>query len=101
MPRDAGPRYDRGVELPALSHSRGTPVPPETIQTRIAWPRDRYWRPGELITLEIDGVVVTARLRGVMRDTDPSSPFATVALQPVRSLAASAADEDEELSAAG
>jgi hypothetical protein len=75
-------------------------VSPETIQTRMAWPRDRYWRPGEPVTVEIDGVVVTGRLRGVMRDTDPASQFATVTLQPVRSLAASAG-EDEELSAAG
>lgn len=60
----------------------------DTIETRIPWPRDRFWRPGEPITLELDGRIVTGRLRGVMRDTDPSSANATVILEPIRSVEA-------------
>jgi hypothetical protein len=56
----------------------------ETIETRIPWPRGRFWRPGEPITLELDGRIVTGRLRGVMRDTDPASAYATVSLEPIR-----------------
>lgn len=58
----------------------------DTIETRIPWPRTRFWRPGEPITLELDGRIVTGRLRGVMRDPDPSSAHATVILEPVRSV---------------
>lgn len=60
----------------------------DTIETRIPWPRGRFWRPGEPITLELEGTVVTARLRGVMRDTDPSSGWATVTLEPMRTVEA-------------
>ena len=59
----------------------------ERIETRIEWPRDRPWRPGEPITLTVEGRVVTYRLRGVMRDADPVSAFATVVLEPVREVA--------------
>jgi hypothetical protein len=58
----------------------------ETIETRIPWPRGRFWRPGEPITLELEGTVVTGRLRGVMRDTDPYSAYATVTLEPIRAV---------------
>lgn len=54
------------------------------IQRRIPWPRDRFWRPGEPITLPDGGAAITYRLRGVMRDTDPASHFATVQLEPIR-----------------
>ena len=60
----------------------------EMIETRIPWPRGRPWRPGEPITLELEGTIVTGRLRGVMRDTDPASAFATVTLEPIRTVLA-------------
>ena len=50
---------------------------------------------------EEDRRTVTYRLRGVMRDTDPSSPFATVTLEPIRAIGDGATQGDEELSAAG
>ena len=37
---------------------------------------------------------MTCLLRGVMRDTDPSSHYATVTLEPIRTVAAAATDED-------
>lgn len=40
------------------------------------------------MTIVDDGLATTYRLRGVMRDTDPSSAFATVTLEPVRSVPA-------------
>jgi hypothetical protein len=61
-------------------------VASDTIETRIPWPRHRFWRPGEPITLELDGRIVTGRLRGVMRDADPSSAHATVILEPIRTI---------------
>ena len=77
-------------------------MPPETIETRIAWPRHRFWRPGEPMTLEIDGAVITGRLRGVMRDTDPASSFATITLEPMRRLPdAATTAPDGKLSPAG
>lgn len=69
----------------------------ETIETRIPWPRGRFWRPGEPITLDLDGEIVTGRLRGVMRDTDPASAWATVTLEPIRTVNA----ERDGLSAIG
>lgn len=30
--------------------------------------------------------IVTGRLRGVMRDSDPASPYATVTLEPIRAV---------------
>lgn len=75
----------------------------ELIERHIPWARERHWRPGEPITLVHDGETVTYRLRGVMRDADPGSDFATVSLERVRSLASDADDDDGEdrLSAAG
>lgn len=67
----------------------------ERIETRIEWPRDRPWRPGEPITLTVEGRVVTYRLRGVMRDADPVSAFATVVLEPVREVAVNASPEQD------
>ena len=58
----------------------------DTIETRIPWPRNRFWRPGEPITVELDGRIVTGRLRGVMRDTDPASAHATILLEPIRTV---------------
>jgi hypothetical protein len=51
------------------------------------WPRGRFWRPGEPITLVVDGASVTYLLRGVTRDANPDSDYATVLLEPVRSVA--------------
>jgi hypothetical protein len=73
-------------------------LPPSLIERHIPWPRNRTWRPGEPITLTDDGLTVTYRLRGVQRDTDPTSQFATVTLEQVRELAA---ETDEVLEAAG
>lgn len=74
-----------------------------TIERHVPWPRDRYWRPGEPLTIEEDGAAVTYRLRGVMRDTDPASEFATVTLEPIRSVSTQDArpDSAQELSNAG
>ena len=68
------------------------------IERHIPWPRDRTWRPGEPITVTEDGLTTTYRLRGVMRDPSPTSAYATVRLEPVRTVAA---ESDEPLSAAG
>jgi hypothetical protein len=76
-------------------------VPTDVIEARIPWPRDRYWRPGEPITLEIDGATVTFRLRGVMRDSDPRSAFATVRLQPMRTVTSRRRESGGRRSAAG
>ena len=76
---------------------------PTTIERLVPWPRDRYWRPGEPLTIEENGAAVTYRLRGVMRDTDPASEFATVTLEPIRSVSTQEeqADSAQELSNAG
>jgi len=58
-----------------------------TIQRRIPWPRGRPWRPGEPLTLTDEGTTTTYRLRGVMQDPDPSIHYATVTLEPVRTMA--------------
>ena len=63
----------------------------ERVEMRIEWPRNRYWRPGEPITLTVAGQVVTYRLRGVMRDADPGCAFATVVLEPIRAVDTEAA----------
>lgn len=76
-------------------------MPRRLIERRIPWPRDRHWRPGEPLTLTDDGGTVTYRLRGVMRDTDPRSEFATVTLEPLRAVPAAPEARDEPLSAAG
>jgi hypothetical protein len=78
----------------------GIPLPRQLVERRVPWTRDRFWRPGEPMTLEEDGGTVTYLLRGVMRDTDPDSPFATVTLERVRSVAEEGAGS-EPLSAAG
>ncbi|MGI8657283.1 MAG: hypothetical protein ACR2K4_00750 [Candidatus Limnocylindria bacterium] len=38
------------------------------------------------MTLVENGAAITYRLHGVMRDTDPASAFATVTLEPLRSV---------------
>jgi hypothetical protein len=53
------------------------------------------------MTLEFEGRTVTCLLRGVMRDTDPSSHYATVTLEPIRTTAAAAATDADAVSAAG
>ena len=55
------------------------------------------------MTLDLDGRTVTCLLRGVMRDTDPGSNYATVTLQPIRTVAttAAAATDEDAVSAAG
>jgi hypothetical protein len=50
------------------------------------------------MTLVEDGVTVTYRLRGVERDGDPSSAFATVTLEPIRTLAVETAVLEEAAS---
>ena len=67
-------------------------------ERRVPWPRDRHWRPGEPMTLTEGGVTTTYRLRGVMRDPDPASAFATLTLEPVRAIEEAT---EEPLSAAG
>ncbi|MEO5985628.1 MAG: hypothetical protein ABIQ23_01295 [Candidatus Limnocylindria bacterium] len=69
-------------------------MPEPSVERRIPWPRDRLWRPGEPMTIVEDGLATTFLLRGVMRDTDPSSAFATVTLEPARSIVV-----DEDLTA--
>ncbi len=76
-------------------------MPRTLIERHIPWPRDRHWRPGEPLTLTDDGQSVTYLLRGVMRDTDPRSEFATVTLELQRAVPADAEPEDGFLSAAG
>lgn len=61
-------------------------MPSSSVERRIPLPRDRHWRPGEPMTLVENGAAITYRLHGVMRDTDPASAFATVTLEPLRSV---------------
>ena len=68
----------------------GSSVGRDLIEARVPWPRQRRWRPGEPMTLTEDGTTVTYRLRGVMRDPDPASDWATLTLEPVRTIAAGA-----------
>jgi hypothetical protein len=68
------------------------------VERRMPWARGRFWRPGEPVTVTENGVSVTYLLRGVTRDWDPDSAYATVLLEPVRSVAA---DADDIGSAAG
>lgn len=56
------------------------------IESRIPWPRERFWRPGEPITLTEDGASVTYLLRGVFLESDGT--HATVLLEPIRSVTA-------------
>ncbi len=72
-----------------------------TEERRIPWPRDRHWRPGEPMTFTDDGTTTTYRLRGVMRDTDPGSEFATVSLEPLRAVELENDVDGEERLAAG
>lgn len=53
------------------------------------------------MTLDFEGRTVTCLLRGVMRDTDPGSNYATVTLQPIRTTAAAAGTDEDAVSAAG
>ena len=53
------------------------------------------------MTLDIDGRTLTCLLRGVMRDTDPGSNYATVTLEPIRTAAAARATGEDAVSAAG
>jgi hypothetical protein len=54
------------------------------------------------MTVTERGRTATYRLRGVMRDTDPRSEFATVTLELVRAIAeGEGMEHDEELSAIG
>ena len=54
------------------------------------------------MTLTDDGETTTYRLRGVMRDPDPRSAFATLSLEPLRTLEReNEAEGEDELSAAG
>lgn len=74
------------------------------IESRIPWPRGRYWRPGEPITLTDDGVSTTYLLRGVFLDAESHGTHATVLLEPIRSVddsASSAATGDDLTSAVG
>lgn len=73
----------------------------QLVTRRMPWPRERYWRPGEPMTLQEGGEAVTYLLRGVMRDTDPTSEFATLTLERVRALPDSETADGEALSAAG
>ena len=63
------------------------------VEARIPWPRGRFWRPGEPITLTKGDASVTSLLRGVMRDADPESVYATVLLEPMRTVATDAAED--------
>jgi hypothetical protein len=74
-------------------------LPPQLIERHIPWARNRHWRPGERISLTESAQTITYLLRGVMRDADPRSDFATVTLEPVHALSSVA--EDDGLSAAG
>lgn len=76
-------------------------MPRPIVEFRIPWPRNRFWRPGQPITIATDeGTEVTYRLRGVMRDHDPASEYATVLLEPIRTLAADLSAADEDLASA-
>jgi len=68
------------------------------VEARIPWPRGRFWRPGEPITLPDEGASVTYLLRGVIQDADPESGYATVLLEPMRAVVA---DAEDVASAAG
>ena len=68
------------------------------LEVRIPWPRGRFWRPGEPITLTEGDASVTYLLRGVMRDADPESVYATVLLEPMRTVPK---DAEDVASAAG
>jgi hypothetical protein len=61
-------------------------MPVATIQRRIPWPRGRPWRPGEPLTLTDEGMATTYLLRGVMQESDPSIHYATVTLEPIRTM---------------
>ncbi|MGH2427767.1 MAG: hypothetical protein ACRDGV_02600 [Candidatus Limnocylindria bacterium] len=61
----------------------GDCMPRHFIERRIPWPRDRHWRPGEAYTLRAENGPITYRLRGVMRDPDPRSEWATLKLEPL------------------
>ena len=63
------------------------------VESRIPWPRGRFWRPGEPITLTEGDASVTYLLRGVMRDADPESVYATVLLEPIRTVATDVVDD--------
>ena len=63
------------------------------VEARIPWPRGRFWRPGEPITLTKGDASVTYLLRGVMRDADPESVYATVLLEPIRTVATDVVDD--------
>lgn len=69
------------------------------VWRRVPWPRNRHWTPGETIAVgDGPGGTVTYRLRGVMRDPDPSRAFATLTLEPLDARSAAA---DTRLSATG
>jgi hypothetical protein len=69
------------------------------IWRRVPWARNRQWTPGETISFGAGrSGTVTYRLRGVMRDPDPSRAFATLTLEPVD---AKAADVEDRLPATG
>jgi hypothetical protein len=53
------------------------------------------------VTLNLEGRTVTCLLRGVMRDTDPRSNYATVTLEPIGTTAAAATTDEDAVSAAG
>jgi hypothetical protein len=85
------------MDAPRRRTITGDRVPRELIERRMPWPRDRHWRPGEPMTISESGTTVTYRLRGVMRDTEPDSHFATVTLEPIRAIET----DEARLSAAG
>jgi hypothetical protein len=70
------------------------------VEARIPWPRGRFWRPGEPITLPEGNASVTYLLRGVTRDADPKSVYATVLLERVRTVGAAGPDADEDVASA-
>lgn len=98
-------RRDDGPRQPSADASRTQPrLPRDLIERRIPWPRQRHWRPGEPVTLTERGRAVTYRLRGVMRDPDPASDFATVTLERLRVVSLGdddAGEIDDLFSAAG
>ena len=53
------------------------------------------------MTFTDGGTATTYRLRGVMRDTDPGSEFATVSLEPLRAVELENETDREERLAAG
>jgi hypothetical protein len=82
--------------LPHHPHGESRVSQRPILESRIPWPRGRFWRPGELITLPQAGSSTTYRLRGVMRDADPDSEYATVLLEPVAAAGAAAGDDPED-----